>query len=183
MLDSNTRQISGYATKICYLNWTMNVATIYLGVYQQCSNYWKLSASLLWITEYLMIKTSHLTVDTATSPCHCSVMYIQHPLSVLLTPQPWRAQPSLQNTQMLLTTIKLLHVLAFPRERTSAVGLTSIVCMISIIRVSAGPSHSDTPWWLFKCLTLMQIKWWLVLGKAVINLWLEVGQMNGTRGL
>ncbi len=114
-------------------------------------------------------------------------MYIQDPLSVHWTPHPERAQPFLQNTQTLLTIIKLLDIPAFPRERTSAAGLTSAVWRISIIRASAAPSHSDThihtTWWLFKYLTLMQIKWWLVLGKAVINLWLEVGQMNGTQGL
>ncbi len=77
-----------------------------------------------------------------------------------------------------------------PRGGTSAAGLTSAVWMISIIRASAAPSHSDThththththnSWWLFRYITLKQIKWWHVLGKAVINLWLEVGQRNAT---
>lgn len=77
---------------------------------------------------------------------------------------------------MLLTTMKLLLVQALSRGGSQAAILTSAVRMISIIRASAAPVHVHTHTrrhvrtdFMMALQTLMQINWWYVLGKAMIN--------------
>ena len=102
-------------------------------------------------------------------------------------PPCYHKQPTL-NKQTLLTTMKLLLLQVLSRGGTPTASLTSAMRMISTIRASAAlvPAHTHTHThtdFMIALQTLMQINWWHVLGKAMINVWVEVGQLNGVQSL